>query len=384
MWISSHHTDIIRGNTEVEISTATERRVRNSLGAGVRAGVPSGTTYGTPSPAGIRSLLLNLSILLLVCGLAPAHRALAAAVGLYHVEEIKPKVFVWVPEDVIDQECDPYFPRAATAGFIESPDGVVVVDTANSPMNARDLLYEIRKHTTGSVRFVINTSAEPDHMLGNEVFVDEQATVISTKIAQAEMGQYGLQLSDRMRGEDGWRLRERMRGFHVTPSTQTFDGNMSLNLGGQEIRMTALLAGKSLQDAVVYLPSAKVLFLGELFDNQYFPRIGSRDVHRWIDVLRQVETWDVDTYVPGHGSPGSKNDLVAFRKFLEWIVAQVEMRLKQGQSPADVQRTLWLPRTYHWHATDMAPDTVADVCRQLAPPPATPTPPPAPPQPGGE
>ena len=103
----------------------------------------------------------------------------------------------------------------------------------------------------------------------------------------------------------------------------------------------------------MYLPSAKTLFLGELYDNQYFPRIGSRDVHRWIEVLRQVEGWDVDTYVPGHGAPGSKKDLVDFRKFLEWLVAQVEMRLKQGQTPEDVQKALWLPKTYNWHAADI-------------------------------
>ena len=92
-----------------------------------------------------------------------------------------------------------------------------------------------------------------------------------------------------MHGEEGWKLQARMRGFHVTPSTQTFDDKMSLNMGGQEIRIASLLRSEtSPEDAVVYLPSAKTLFLGELFDNQYFPRIGSRDVHRWIDVLRQL------------------------------------------------------------------------------------------------
>ena len=91
-------------------------------------------------------------------------------------------------------------------------------------------------------------------------------------------------------------------------------------------------------------------------------------------MLRQVEGWDVDTYVPGHGAPGGKKDLVDFRKFLEWLVAQVEMRLKQGQTPEDVQKALWLPKTYNWHAADLAPDTVADVCRQLAPQHAAPAP----------
>ena len=322
-----------------------------------------------------------MSCLVAALGLMSSPRSLASSLYLYRVQEVKPNVFAWIPDDVIDQECDPLYTRPATAGFIVTSQGVVVIDTTNSPMNARDLLYEIRHRSEAPIRYVINTSSAPDHTLGNEVFTDEQATVISTKTAQAEMEQYRQDLADRMRGEQGWRLQARMRGFHVTPATQTFDGEMSLNIGGQVIRITSLLREETApEDAVVYLPSAKTLFLGELFDNQYFPRIGSRDVHRWIEVLRQLEGWDVDIYVPGHGDPGSKKDLVNFRKFLEWTVAQVEMRLKKGQSPADVQKALWLPKTYNWHAPDLARETVADICRQLAPPPA----PPASPQPQGQ
>ncbi len=291
--------------------------------------------------------------------------------GLYQVLEVKPKVFVWVPDDVIDQECDPQFNRAATAGFIFTADAVVVVDTANNPFHARELLYEIRERTDMPIKYVINTSAAADHMLGNEVFTDQQATLIATRAARAGMQKYREELFDRLRGDEGWRLQARMRGFHVTPATETFDGKMTFTVGGQEIRISSLLHdAASSQDAVVYLPAAKTLFLGEYYANHYFPRIGGRDVRRWIEVLRQVEGWDVDTYVPGHGTPGSKKDLADFRKFLEWLVAQVEMRLKKGQSAGEVQKELSLPQLYAWHAPELAADAVEAVCRQLGAPPA--------------
>jgi glyoxylase-like metal-dependent hydrolase (beta-lactamase superfamily II) len=315
------------------------------------------------------SLFPAFFCLLLAAGCFMAStRGLFAAPGLYQIQEIKPNVFVWIPDDVIDQDCDPLFTRAATAGFIVTPEGVVVVDTSNSPMHGRDLLYEIRRRTDLPIRYVINTSSAADHILGNEVFTDEQATLVSTTAAHADMEQYRQELFDRLHAEDGWRLQARMRGFHVTPSTQTFDDKLTLVVGGQEIRMASLLHdATSPEEAAAYLPAAKVLFLGELFDNQYFPRIGSRNVRRWIEVLRQVEGWDVDTYIPGHGAPGNKKDVADFRKFLEWLVAQVEMQLKKGNSIQDAQKALILPRIYHWHAPDLAADTVADVCRQLAP-----------------
>jgi glyoxylase-like metal-dependent hydrolase (beta-lactamase superfamily II) len=312
-------------------------------------------------PLRSRVALLVLTVLLLCASVLYA--------ALYRVQEIKPNIFVWLPDDVIDQGTDPRFSRAATSGFIVTSEGVLLVDTSNSPMNARDLLYEIRRRSQLPVRYVINTSSAPDHMLGNEVFTDEQATLISSKAAQAEMEDYRQDVFARMRAEGGWRLQARMRGFHVTPSTQTFEEKMTLNFGGLEFRIDTPMRGVNpTDDAVVYLPAAKVLFLGELFDNQYFPRVGSRNVYRWIEVLRQLEGWDVDVYVPGHGAPGSKKDLVDFRKFLEWVVAQVEMRLKQGQTPEEIPKLLRLPRVYNWRAPDLSPETVADICRQLAPP----------------
>src|SRR5580693_787776 len=120
-----------------------------------------------------RFLLLGLGCILACFGLIAAPRGLSVILGLYSVQEVTPKVFVWIPDDVIDQECDPLFTRPATAGFIVTADGVVVIDSTNSPMHARDLLFEIRKRTDFPVRYVINTSSAGDHILGNEVFVDE-------------------------------------------------------------------------------------------------------------------------------------------------------------------------------------------------------------------
>ena len=381
-------TNLLQTGKKLRVGTATSEKSRTRVLPTQRTsgenfwakllsrhrGAPAAAHRHPFSATRLPSHLFMLGVLLTGFVLMPSRSGLSSSVLLYRVQEVKPKIFVWIPDDVIDQDCDPLYNRPGTAGFIMTPQGVVVVDTSNSPMNARDLLYEIRQHTDVPIRFVINTSSAPDHMLGNEVFIDEQATIISTKTAQAEMLRYRQDLLKRMHGEEGWKLQARMRGFHITPSTQTFDGQMSLNVGGQEIRVASLLrTDASPEDAIVYLPAAKTLFLGELFDNQYFPRVGSRDVHSWIEVLRQVEGWDVDTYVPGHGAPGSKKELADFRKFLEWAVAQVEMRLKQGQSPEEVKKSLWLPKTYNWHAPDLAPETVADICRQLAPPPPPPS-----------
>jgi glyoxylase-like metal-dependent hydrolase (beta-lactamase superfamily II) len=324
----------------------------------------------SPFPTTCSLLPVFISCLLLTAFslLWPVRRMFAAS-GLYQVQEVHRNVFVWVPDDVIDQDCDPQFSRATTSGFILTSDGVVVVDTTNSPFHGRELLYEIRKRTDKPVKYVINTTSAPDHMLGNEAFSDEQAIVISTTAAMLDMEKYRQELLARLQEEDGWRLQARMRGFHVTPATQTFNGELILHVGEEEIRLISLPRDEPASpDAVVYVPSVKTLFLGEFYDDHYFPRIDSHDVRGWIEMLRQVEGWDVETYVPGHGAPGSKKDLANFRGFLEWLVAQVEVQLREGKSAEDMEKHLSLPKTYPWHAPELAAEDVHAVCRQLAAP----------------
>jgi cyclase len=312
-----------------------------------------------------RPLATVYCLLLSVCFLLPTPYSLYAAQGLYEVREIKPKVFVWIPDDVIDQEGDPQFNRSGTAAFVIATDGVVVVNTTNSPFHAREVLYEIRERTDLPVVDVIDTGAEPDLMLGNEVFVDQGATIISSSQAQEAMRRYREDLTRRLAEDENWRLRGRMRGIHPTLPNQAFDTKMSLRLDSLEIRIQRVADGASSGDAVVYLPAAKVLFLGRLFANGSFPRLASIDVRRWIDVLREFESWDVDLYVPGHGAPGDKKQLAEFRGYLEWLVGQVQSRLDEGKDLAAIRREVNPLEKYHWGARELGMRAVEEVYQQL-------------------
>lgn len=352
----------------------------------VRGNRQPATDTGQPT---VRAFLLFLSPVLAAFRLLPTAYCIPPG-GLYEVREVKPHVFVWVPEDIIDQEGDPQFTRAGTAGFIVTPGGVVVVDTTNSPFHARELLYEIRRRSDAPVKYVIDTGAPADRMLGNEVFVDQQASIVSTAAARARMRRYQQELGRRL--EADWRLPIRMRGIHPTLPGRTFEGELKLSLGGGEIRLLSAPAGLSrsadassarsadaaalganspndVGDLMVLLPETRVLFLGGLFENGCFPRLESRDVRAWIDLLGEVERWDVDVYVSGHGEPGGKKELAGFRRFLVWLMGEVEARVEEGKSVDQVKRELDAHLSnYHWHAPELAPATVEAVYLQLAAP----------------
>jgi glyoxylase-like metal-dependent hydrolase (beta-lactamase superfamily II) len=294
------------------------------------------------------------------------------AVGwLYKIQEVKPHIFAWVSDDVLDLEGDPQFDRPGTAGFIVTSEGVVVVNTTNTPFHGRELLYEIRHHSESPVRYVIDTGSSGEQMLGNEVFVEQQATLISSAKTQEEILRYRKLLANRLAHEpENSRLQVRMRGFHIAVPDQTFTNQMTLRLGGDEIRMINLLKNGSGDDSVVYLPAAKVLFLGELFQNGYFPRFDSRNLTDWVNALRQVETWDVEVFVPGHGAPGGKKEVEDFRQYLQWFGKEVATRIQEGQSLSQIKHDLGSQmENYKWHAPELFSEELETLYKQMGKPP---------------
>ena len=165
-----------------------------------------------------------------------------------------------------------------------------------------------------------------------------------------------------------------MRGVHPTPPTQTFDTELRIKIGGEEIRVVRLSGGHTDGDAVVHLAQQKVAFLGHLFESGFFPRLDQSDVRRWIEILRELESWDVDVYVPAHGPAGGKKELADFRRFLEWLCNEVSTRISEGKSVGEVKRELKLTETYRWSARELAFRAVEavyqQVLRELPEPPA--------------
>lgn len=324
-----------------------------------------GLARAARSPGAWGIIRWNLAVWLVLAGLMASPPAYPARDN-YEVRQLAPHTFVWVSDGIMDQNGDPQFNRAGNVGFVITPEGVVVIDAANNPFHAREVLYEIRQRTDVPVRLVIDLGAQGDQVLGNEVFAEQRAAIVSTSSAKAQMEAYRQNLARRLTFDT--QLVSRMRGIHFTLPGQTFQGQTSFNMGGTEIRVIALhsgLPGARVGDAVAYLPQQKVLFLGDLYVKKFVPQVGQRDIQHWIGVLGQVGNWDVTTYVPGHGNPGTKPDVASFKGFLEWLDAAVKGGIQQGKSLSAVEEQLLSSSAFNLPALDLAPRAIAAVYHQV-------------------
>src|SRR5438093_11497418 len=83
---------------------------------------------------------------------------LAQAMGP-HFRKIKEGIYVQSAREV-----------NSNVGIILTKEGVVIIDTGQTPIDSREVQEAVKKLTNLPVRLVLNTEVHPDHTTGNFVF----------------------------------------------------------------------------------------------------------------------------------------------------------------------------------------------------------------------
>jgi cyclase len=265
----------------------------------------------------------------------------------------------------------------SNSAVIVTSEGVLVVDTQDSPATARLVIAEIRKLTSQPVRWVVNTHWHGDHVNGNRAYreafsgVEFLAHVHAREDVEAraipelkgelenlpgEIDAAEKQLAGGIR-RDGQpftdeqkivqrsridRARIRLEGLRqvgeVVPPDVVFEGSVTLHRG-REIRLLHF-AGHTRGDLVVYLPREKVLITGDLLDDMPFTGHGSPA--GLVKTLRALDGLEFDAVIPGHGrvrrGAEAREHLRAVAETFDSLATQVRQCVGQGLSLEDTRK----------------------------------------------
>jgi glyoxylase-like metal-dependent hydrolase (beta-lactamase superfamily II) len=187
------------------------------------------------------------------------------------------------------------------AGFVVTDSGVVVIDALASPRQAEDLLGAIRSVTEQPVKWVVLTHHHPDHHFGTAVFRRLGARVIAhpnRRVLASEGGEDAL-VADWVRvvGLDA------MRGFEFadTPDRPVV-GTDTLRMAGRTLVISHPGAAHSAGDLIVWLPSERVLFAGDLLIEDGVTMVVDGSSSALLEALAAVEKLNPRSVVPGPGA----------------------------------------------------------------------------------
>ncbi|MBC7378721.1 MAG: MBL fold metallo-hydrolase [Burkholderiaceae bacterium] len=207
----------------------------------------------------------------------------------------------------------------SNAGFVVTPAGVVVIDALGSPQLARDLLDEIEKITPQPVTHVVVTHYHADHVYGLQEFRKRGARIIAQRsaleyihsdTATARLRASRIDLAPWIDGKT-----------ELVLPDQWIDGPTELVVGGQRLRLQPVGPAHTPEDLVVFVPSERVLFAGDIVFRGRIPFVGQADSRHWIDALDTLIKMDAKVVVPGHGelSTAARDDLQLTRDYLSFL-----------------------------------------------------------------
>ncbi len=184
-------------------------------------------------------------------------------------------------------------------GVIVGDDGVMVIDAQATPLMAREVLRRIRRVTSKPVKYVVLSHYHAVRVLGASAYRAQQ--VIASERTLGLIRERGRQ---DMASEIG-RFPRLFRGAQSIPGltwpTITFREAMTVMMGRLEVRILHPGPGHTGGDTVVWVPSQRVLFAGDLVEYNAGIYTGDAHLEVWPETLERLRALKPRALVPGRG-----------------------------------------------------------------------------------
>ncbi len=187
-------------------------------------------------------------------------------------------------------------------GVIIGDDSVMIIDATATPVMAQDVVRHVRQVTDLPIKYVTLTHYHAVRVLGaagyREHGLEQVIASQDTRDLIVERGQQDMD-SEIGRFPRLFDAVESVPG--LTWPTVTFQGEMTLFMGGLEVRILQLGRGHTKGDTVVWIPSQKVLFSGDLVEYDAACYTGDAYLADWPATLDRLAGLGAEALVPGRG-----------------------------------------------------------------------------------
>ena len=215
-------------------------------------------------------------------------------------------------------------------GVVFGEDGIVVIDTRASHVEADELRDELRTLTSLPVRWVIDTHWHWDHTFGNAGF--PEAEIWGHELCRRAM----VELGDSMKEDAAAWLPDRLEEIAevvITPPTRVFDTFVDIDLGPRVVEMTYHGWGHTDSDIVVTV--GEVSFMGDLLEEGAPPVFGDGFPMSWPLALASAAEIGSSIIVPGHGDTLDRAGAAAQLEEIQAVADLAYRCLDEGLPVAD-------------------------------------------------
>lgn len=280
---------------------------------------------------------------------------------------------------------DPPAYAFANSLVVIGADGVLVVDTQQSPTAARALIGEIAKLTDAPVRWVVNTHWHGDHVNGNQAYaaaypgvefiahesVSRDLRTLGASRRQAELaalpaslalrrewlrngsgpGGTALTAADRRAVSRSLALREaysvELAQIAPPPPTRMVTDRLQLMVGAHRVQLIYLGPAHTQGDVIVYLPDLGILAAGDLLEAglPYFEDAYPRG---WQRAIARIAALRPTVIVPSHGPVARDHALLDEARRLLSMITEYAAATPDVDDPDMRRPQVWQQLEQHW------------------------------------
>jgi cyclase len=256
-------------------------------------------------------------------------------------------------------------PSDSNVTIIQTQEGVVLIDTGQTPKDTHVVAAALKKLTSQAVRFIIHTEPHTDHTLGNFIF-SPPAIVIAHQGATDSMKKANSPESIEKRMAVSPEMRDAYKGFRlVTPHVEYRD-KMILNVGERTLELYYLKNVHSEADTAIWLPKERMLFtaasVGVKRFNNLRPFVSIPDT---LNAIKMMKGLNAEIVIPGHGDPGTMQILDNMERYYNTLLDRVKQMVQQGKSLDQIKSELKIPEYVDWEGKDRFPNNIEAAYRAV-------------------
>lgn len=253
----------------------------------------------------------------------------------------------------------------STASIILTEEGVVIVDTGQTPIDSREVMEAVRTLTRLPVRLVINTEVHPDHTTGNFIFSPPALVINHQGASEAMRKAYDPERASVLAKESA-EMRDAVQGYRlVTPHIEYRD-RTTLHVGERTFELLHFKNVHSEADTAVWLPNERVLFASSVaIPNSINNLRAFVSIPDMLAAMRTMKSLNPEVVVPGHGSFGTTKIFDDSQRYYELLLERVGVMVRDGKSLDQIKGELRMPEYASWSYQERMPTNIEAAYRAV-------------------
>ncbi|MFF1555812.1 MBL fold metallo-hydrolase [Rhodococcus erythropolis] len=230
----------------------------------------------------------------------------------------------------------------SNSGLIQGAGTSLLVDTLFDLVHTQNMLDGMATVVdTHPIQTLVNTHSDGDHYFGNELVAAQgDVEIVASQAAAELMTQDAVTTLVELKKAAGFTgdfarsifAPFTFEGITSTGPTRVFEGELSLDVGGREVRLLQVGPAHTPGDTLVYVPDARLLYAGDIVFVGGTPIVWAGPTERWIAACDRILDMAVDVVVPGHGPVTDKSGVAAVRDYLSFVIEEATTRFHDGLS----------------------------------------------------